>query len=61
MEMPQQNYLCRYLKQKCLFFFFYFFSYTKLENRRAEQILPLGWGWGDAVSTNATGEEVGKF
>jgi hypothetical protein len=39
MEMSQGNSLCIYLKQIKMSFFF---SFTKLENRRAEQILPGG-------------------
>jgi hypothetical protein len=38
MEMSQGNSLCSNLKQKCHFFF----SFTKAENRRVEQILPGG-------------------
>jgi hypothetical protein len=36
-------------KQKC-----HFFSFTKLENRRAQQVLPEGFG------TSGRGEEVKK-
>jgi hypothetical protein len=50
MEVSQRYFLCSYLKQvKC-----YFFSFTKLENRKAEQVL------GRVVSTSGSGEEVGK-
>jgi hypothetical protein len=48
MEIPQGNSLHShlYLKQtKMSTFSFYLFSFTKLENRRAEQILPRGEGW----------------
>jgi hypothetical protein len=49
MEVPQGNSLCNYLnKQKCHLVFF--FSYTNLENRRAELFLP-----GD-VGTSGSGE-----
>jgi hypothetical protein len=55
MEVPQGKSLCSYLEQpKMLFFFFSFFSYTKLENKWVEQVLPgeltpLAWGrmWGN--------------
>jgi hypothetical protein len=50
MKMSQRNSLYSYLKQKC------FFSFTKLENRRAEQVLSKVVGtsgrgrmWGKAV------------
>jgi hypothetical protein len=40
MEVPQGNSSCSYLKQaKMLSYLFFFFSYTKSENRRAEQVL----------------------
>jgi hypothetical protein len=39
MEVPQGKTLRSYLKQPKMSFFF-FFSYTKLENKRMEQILP---------------------
>jgi hypothetical protein len=39
MEMSQGNSLCSYLKQTKMSFFF---SFTKSENRRAEQVLLLG-------------------
>jgi hypothetical protein len=40
-EMPHRNSLCSYLKQvKNVIFFLN--SYTKLENRKAEQVLPRG-------------------
>jgi hypothetical protein len=46
--MPQGNYLCGYLKQQKISFFF-FFSYTKSENRKVEQVLggrgKEGGGW----------------
>jgi hypothetical protein len=38
MEMSQGNSLCSYLKPTKMSFF----SFTKLENRRAEQVLPMG-------------------
>jgi hypothetical protein len=40
MEISQGNFLCSYLNQKC-----HLFSFTKLENRRVEQVL-LGSGLG---------------
>jgi hypothetical protein len=40
MEMSRENSLCSYLKQRC-----HFFSFTKLENRREDQVL-LGAGAG---------------
>jgi hypothetical protein len=46
MEVPQENTLYSYLKQKCHFFFLFLFSYTKSENRRAEQVLSRGIGTG---------------
>jgi hypothetical protein len=42
MEISQGNSLCSY-KQKC-HIFFSIFSSTKLENRRAEQVMPRGRG-----------------
>jgi hypothetical protein len=36
-------------------FFFFFLSYAKSENRRAEQVLPGG------VGTSERGKEVGKW
>jgi hypothetical protein len=55
-EVLQENSLCSYLKQAKMSFFFFFFSYTKLGNRRVAQVLlggsvPVGWG----------GVEVGKW
>jgi hypothetical protein len=50
MEVPQRNSLCSYLKQAKLSFF----SFTKSENRRAEQVLP------GEVGTSGRGEEAGK-
>jgi hypothetical protein len=41
MEMSQGNSLCSYLKQTKMKFFF---SFTKSENRRVEQVLPGGIG-----------------
>jgi hypothetical protein len=38
MEVPQGNSLCSYLKQTKMSFF----SFTKSENRRMEQVLPGG-------------------
>jgi hypothetical protein len=38
MKVPQVNFLCSYLKQAKLSFF----SFTKSENRREEQVLPGG-------------------
>jgi hypothetical protein len=38
--MSQGNSLCSYLKQTKMSFF----SFTKLENKRAEQVLPGGVG-----------------
>jgi hypothetical protein len=35
MKMSQENSMCSYLKQKNVIFF----SFTKLESRRAEQVL----------------------
>jgi hypothetical protein len=50
MEMLEGNSLCSYLKQaKMLFFYF-----TKLENRRAQQVLSGG------VGTSGREEEVEK-
>jgi hypothetical protein len=37
MEISQENSLCSYLKQTKMSFLF---SFTKLENRRAAQVLP---------------------
>jgi hypothetical protein len=34
----------------------HYFSFTKLDNRRVEQILPGDWG----VGTSGTGDEEGK-
>jgi hypothetical protein len=43
LEGPQGNSLCTYLKQTKIYSFsFFFFSYTKSDNRRAEQVLPGG-------------------
>jgi hypothetical protein len=45
MEVPQGNALCNYLKQpKLSYFFFFIFSYMKLENRKVKQVLPGGIG-----------------
>jgi hypothetical protein len=41
MEVPQGNSLCRYLKKPKMSFLF---SFTKSDNRRAEQILQVGQG-----------------
>jgi hypothetical protein len=41
MEVPQGNSLCNYIKQLKMSFFF-FFHFTKFENRWAEQVLPGG-------------------
>jgi hypothetical protein len=41
-EMSQGNSLCSYLKQAKMSFFFLFFSSTKLENRRVEEVCVLG-------------------
>jgi hypothetical protein len=50
MAMSQENSLQSYLKQtKC-----HFFSFTKSENRRAEQVLLGG------VGNSGSGEDVGK-
>jgi hypothetical protein len=54
MEVPEGNSLSSYLKQSKMSFFF-IFSYTKSENRRAEQVLPGG------IGTSGRGEEVGKW
>jgi hypothetical protein len=51
MEMIQGNSLCSYLKQIKMSFFF---SFTKLENRRVEQFLS-----GEA-GTSVMGEKVEK-
>jgi hypothetical protein len=61
MGTTQGNSLCRYLYLKLAkwhvsCFIFYVFSSTKLENRRAEQIL-LGGG---AVVTSGRGDVAGK-
>jgi hypothetical protein len=50
MIMSQGNSLCSYLKQRCLFLFFY-----KIE----EQEGGTGPAWG-GVGTSGRGEEVGK-
>jgi hypothetical protein len=50
MEVPQGNSLCNYLKQAKMSFF----SFTKSENKRVEQVLP------GRVSTCGKREEVGK-
>jgi hypothetical protein len=50
MEISQGNFLCSYLKQTKMFFF----SFTKSEDRRVEQVLP------GEVGTSGIGEEVGK-
>jgi hypothetical protein len=51
MEISQGNSLCSYLEENC-----HFFSFTKLEDKRAEQVLlgglvPVGglWRWGKSV------------
>jgi hypothetical protein len=46
MGISQGNILCSYLylKQTKISFFSFLFSSTKLENRRAEQVLPGGVG-----------------
>jgi hypothetical protein len=54
MKMSQGNTLCSYLKQTKVSFFF---PFTKLENSRAEQVLP---GVGVGVGSSGRGEEVGK-
>jgi hypothetical protein len=55
MEVPQGNSHVAILnKQKCHFFFL---SFVKPENRRAEQVLPGVGGRGDI---SGRGEEVGK-
>jgi hypothetical protein len=43
MEMSQENSLCSYLKQTKMSYFF-FFSFTKSETKRTEQVLPEGVG-----------------
>jgi hypothetical protein len=48
MEMSQGNSLCSYLKQTKTSFFF---SFTKLENRRTEQVLS-----GEVVTSGKWGE-----
>jgi hypothetical protein len=58
MEISQGNSLCNYLyleqtKMSC--FSCYFFSFAKLENRRAEQVLPRG-----RVVTSQRGELAEK-
>jgi hypothetical protein len=53
MEVPQGNFLCSYLKQPQMSFFF-FFSYTKSVKRMMQQVL-----FGD-VGTSGSGEEVWK-
>jgi hypothetical protein len=45
MEMPQGNSLYSYVKQAKMSFF----SFTKLENRREEQVLPRGLVTGGGV------------
>jgi hypothetical protein len=49
MEMTQENSLCNYLKQKISFF-----SFTKSENSRAEEVLPGG------VGIRGRGEKLGN-
>jgi hypothetical protein len=49
MEVPQGNCLCSYLKQPKMSIYFFFFSYSKVKNRRVEQVLsralvPVGGG-----------------
>jgi hypothetical protein len=50
MEMLQGNSLCIAIfilnKQK---YHLFLFSSTKSENRKAEQFLPRGWGWGGGL------------
>jgi hypothetical protein len=41
MEISQGNSLCNYLNQAKMSFF----SFTKSENRKVEQLLPLGGRW----------------
>jgi hypothetical protein len=53
MEMPKRNSPCSSLKQA---HFFFFFSYTKSENGRAEQVLP--WGRVVPVGERGGGEIV---
>jgi hypothetical protein len=49
MGMSQGNSLYSHLKQTKMLFF----SFTKLENRRAKQVLPMAWyQW--------EGEDIGK-
>jgi hypothetical protein len=50
LEVPKENPVSSYLDQTKMLFF----SFTKPENKRAEQILPGG------VGTSGSGEEVGK-
>jgi hypothetical protein len=54
MEVSQGNSLWSYLEQVKMLYSSFFFN-TKLENRRAEQVLPEGTG------TSGKGEEVGKW
>jgi hypothetical protein len=51
MELSQGNSLYSYLKQK-----WHFFSFTKSEYRRAEQVL---WWW-ERVGASGRGKKVGK-
>jgi hypothetical protein len=52
MKVPQANSLCSYLKQAKMLFFPSFFSYTKSENRRMEQVMP------EESGTGGKGDEV---
>jgi hypothetical protein len=58
MQISQGNSLWNYLYLNQAKMSFFLFSFMKLENRRAEQILPrLGWG----VGLNGRREAVGKI
>jgi hypothetical protein len=46
MEVPQRKSLCIYAKHPKMSFFSFFFSYTKSENNRVEQVLSGMWGNG---------------
>jgi hypothetical protein len=57
METSQGNSLCSYLyhKQKCHVFLFLFFFFIKSDNRRAEQVCPVG-----RIGPSGRGEVVGE-
>jgi hypothetical protein len=62
MELSQENSLCSCLYFKpaktSIFFIFYVFSSTEIENRRAEQVLP-GWE-GAGIGTSGRGKVARK-